>query len=72
MHKYPIGTKYRGRGKHGRLCTVIDHLTTTNSAGRVISERYVSSHEFCGQTVTETDISEITISRCLWDNPEAA
>jgi len=63
--KYPVGTQYMTRGKHPRLCTVVDYHTTTNLAGEVVKERYVSTHEFCGQTVTDYDIVPVTIARGL-------
>ena len=65
MHRFPIGTKYRTGGKHPITCTVIDHLTTTNSKGELVAARYVTAHEFCGQTVTETDVVDTTIARGL-------
>lgn len=61
-HKFPIGTQYRTRGKAPRTCTVTDQLTTYNSAGDVVKRRYVATHEFCGQTVTESDVVEATIA----------
>lgn len=64
-HRFPIGTKYATRGGAPLQCTVIDHLTTRNSAGAVVSERYVSTHQFCGQTVTDSDVVDATIARGL-------
>jgi len=63
--KYPIGTQYMTRGKHPLLCTVIDYHTTTNLSGVVVKERYVSTHEFCGQIVTDYDVVPVTIARGL-------
>lgn len=65
MHQFPIGTQYKTLGKHPVLCTVTDHLTTTNSKGEVVNQRYVTSHEFCGQTVSETNVVAPTIARGL-------
>lgn len=61
-HRFPIGTQYMHRSLK---CTVIDHWTTTNSAGEVVHERYVTSHQFCGQTGVETDVLDTTIARGL-------
>ena len=63
--KYPIGTQYRTRGKAPRLCTVVDYHTTTNLAGEIVRERYVSTHQFAGQTVTNSDVVAVTIARGL-------
>lgn len=64
-HRFPIGTKYQPVGKHAKLCTVTDQLTTTNSKGEIVSERYISTHEFCGATVTNHDVVDTTIARGL-------
>jgi len=63
VHKFPIGTQYRTRNKRKDLCTVTDQLTTTNAKGETVSIRYVATHEFCGQTVTDYDVVEASISR---------
>ena len=63
--KYPIGTKYitstkqRGIDIH----TVVDFLTTTNIKNDVVSEKYVTSHLFCGQVVLNHDVCAVTIAR---------
>ena len=64
-HRFPIGTQYLTRGKHPRLCTVVDHLTTTNAAGAVVARRYVTAHEFCGQQVLNHDVVDPTIAMGL-------
>lgn len=60
--KYPIGTKYISRGKRKDICTVVDFLTTTNSKGEIIKIRYVATHDFMGQTVTDYDVLEGSIT----------
>jgi hypothetical protein len=65
MHRFPIGTQYKTIGKHPLLCTVVDHLTTTNSKGEIVAERYVTTHEFCGQPVAEFNVVDTTIARGL-------
>lgn len=60
--RFGIGTKYRTRGKYGRDCVVIDVLRTYNSADELVKLRYVSTHEFCGQTLTDHDVVDVTIS----------
>lgn len=57
-----IGTTYKTRGKHPKLCTVVDVLKTYNSVGELVSTRYVSEHEFCGQIVTDRDVVAATIA----------
>ncbi len=64
-HRFPIGTEYASRGKHSVVCTVVDQLTTTNSKGEVVRTSYVTSHNFCGQVVLETDVIDTTIARGL-------
>lgn len=63
--KYPIGTQYLTRGKNPKLCTVMDILKTYNSAGELVSTRYVSQHVFLGQVVTNNDVVETTIAMGL-------
>lgn len=60
--RFPIGTKYKTRGKFPRLCTVTDILTTYNSKGEFVKLRYVATHEFLGATITESDVVETTIA----------
>lgn len=66
--KYKIGTKYRTRGKRKDVCTIVDMLTTYNLAGEVVNSRYVSIHEFLGQTVFNRDVAESTIAMGLIDD----
>jgi hypothetical protein len=64
MNEYKIGTKYTPKGKN-YVCTVTDILKTYNSKIQLVRIRYVSSHEFMGQTVTEYDVCGVTIARGL-------
>lgn len=61
--RFAIGAQYMTRGKAPRLCTVIDIHRTYNSSGEMVKLRYVSTHAFCGQTLTDYDVVETTI--CL-------
>ena len=58
-----IGDKYYTRGKHPRLCTVVDVYKTYNSNGELVATKYVSTHEFLGQIVTDYDVPKTTILR---------
>jgi hypothetical protein len=60
--RFPIGTKFKTRGKHPREMTVIDILRTYNSEGDLVKVRYVTTHEFCGQLVHDHDICDATIA----------
>lgn len=60
---WPIGTRFMSSGKHPRLCTVIDILTTCNHKGELVSVRYVATHEFAGQEVTDRDVVAVAIAR---------
>lgn len=62
---YPIGTKYKTRGKHPKICTVTDFLTVTNLKGEIVKTYYESTHEFCGQTVKNHEVSKTTIAMGL-------
>jgi hypothetical protein len=66
--RFPIGTQYikRVSAKVTRDCTVVDYEFTFNSRGELVRSRYVSTHEFCGQLITERDIVETTIARSLF------
>ena len=61
--KYEIGTKFIPRGKDKRICTIVDIHTTTNAKGEIVKQRYVATHEFLGQTITDYDIIDTTIDR---------
>jgi len=58
-----LGKQFKTRGKHPKLCTVVDVHKTYNRDGELIRTRYVSQHEFLGQTVTTYDIPSVTILR---------
>jgi hypothetical protein len=59
-----IGTKFiRRSSKRRDIETVTDILTTYNSKGEVVAIRYVATHEFMGQLITDSDIVKTTILR---------
>jgi hypothetical protein len=60
--RFSIGTKFKTRGKVPRICTVTDILKTYNSAGELVQIRYVSTHEFFGQIVTNHDVTDTAIA----------
>jgi len=64
--RFPIGTQFSTRGKAPRICTVTDILKTYNSAGVLVAIRYVATHEYCGQFVTESNILDTTIAMGLF------
>jgi hypothetical protein len=60
--RFPIGTRYTTRGKHPRTCTVVDvHATYSVVSGELVKLRYVATHEFAGQVVTDRDVPEASI-----------
>lgn len=63
--RFAVGTQYRTRGRHPRLCTITDVLRTYNGRGELVALRYVSEHEFCGQLVVEKDVVETTVAMGL-------
>lgn len=61
---YAIGTQFKSAGKHPRLCTVTDVLSTYNAAGELVRVRYVATHPGpLGQLVTDYDVCAVTIAR---------
>lgn len=60
--KYGVGTTFRTRGKNSRECRVVDVLRTYNLAGELVRVRYVATHDFAGQEVTDSDVVETTIA----------
>jgi hypothetical protein len=65
--KYKIGQQFtsRGKGKIRNLYTITDIYRTYNSANELVRIRYVCTHEFMGQIVTNYDVIETTICRSL-------
>ena len=39
-----------------RVCTVTDILRTYNAKDELVSVKYVATHEFCGQVVTDRSV----------------
>ena len=60
---FPIGYKYVANNKRKDVCTVVDYLTTTNKNGDIVGFRYVATHVFLGQVVTDYDVVHFTIQR---------
>ena len=60
--RFPVGTRFKSRGKCPRDCVVTDYLVTRNLAGEIVAARYVATHEFCGQTVTDYDVSDTEVA----------
>lgn len=65
MKTYSVGTKFVTCGKHPKICTVTDMLTTRNLANEVVNVCYVATHEFLGQVVTDREVVAVTIARGL-------
>ncbi len=66
--KFPVGTQFvqvSAKGKRRDLCTVVDIYRTYNSEGKLVSLRYVATHDFMGQIVTDYDVVETTIMMSL-------
>lgn len=61
-HRFAVGTQYLSRGKHPRLYTVSKQLTVTDETGEVIKRYYWATHEFLGQTITDHDVLDATVS----------
>lgn len=55
------------KAKEKTLFTVEDIHTTFNSKGEQVKTRYVVSHVFMGQKVTQYDVLKVTIQRAMFD-----
>lgn len=60
--RFKIGTRYMPIGKD-YWCEVIEIHRTLDSKGNCVKLRYVSKHQFCGQTVEDYDVTDTTIAR---------
>lgn len=60
--RFKIGQKYMAANKRKDICEIVDVLTTTNSKGEVVAIRYLTVHDFCGQTVFNHDVVDATIA----------
>ncbi len=56
------GLKDKSIVKAKKTCTVTDQLTVTNSKCEIVKTYYHSTHEFCGQLVTNTEVCDTTIA----------
>ncbi len=64
--RFAPGTQFKLQGKkHATVHTVVDVLTTRNLAGEVVSVRYMATHQFMGQTISDSNVLETTIARGL-------
>ena len=63
--RFAIGTQFKTRGKYPRVCTVTDIWRTYNAADELVRVRYVATHEFLGQTITDCDVCDTTIAMGL-------
>lgn len=63
--EYPIGSKYKSRGKNPKEYVVEDVLKTYNSKGELIKTVYIAYCIFAGQKVYNYEVSTSTISRGL-------
>jgi hypothetical protein len=68
--EYSIGTKFMTNGKYPKECTVTDIYKTYNSKNELVKTRYVATHEFLGQIVTDYDVVQPTIGRGLIKNED--
>lgn len=62
--KFKIGLQFtRVTGKRKDLETIIDILKTYNSKNELVKLRYVTTHYFMNQLITDRDVLELTIQR---------
>lgn len=70
--RFPIGQQFMTRGKHPRLCTIIDIHRTYDAHKRFVKLRYVASHLFMGRPVLDFDVCDVTVARGIASMTEAA
>ena len=64
--RFEIGLQFvRYSRKNKAIETIVDILTTTNSKGEVVKIRYITAHDFLGQSVLDIDVNDTTIARSL-------
>jgi len=63
--RFKIGDRYIKKGRHERVCTIVDIYKTFNSLDELVGVHYVTTHDFMGQTITEYDVIDTTIARGL-------
>jgi hypothetical protein len=61
---FPIGTVFK-RMNREHMGTVIDYLTTIDSAGNPVKFRYVVAFDASYQLITDYDVLHTTIARAL-------
>lgn len=68
--RFTIGTEFIRRitPKLKRTERIVDIYRTYNDAGELVKLRYVTAHDFLGQTVLDYDVNDTTIARCLHEN----
>lgn len=59
--RFEIGTDFYNAKR--QRCTVVDILRTYNWKDELVAVRYVAAHQFCGQTVIDRDVLDITIAK---------
>lgn len=60
--RFTIGQQFKPVGKD-YICTIVDILKTYNSKNELVKIRYVATHIFSGQLVTDYDVLDSTIAR---------
>jgi len=68
-NEYPIGYKYKTRHKNPRECTIVDILKTYNSKNELVKIRYVATHLFMNQIITDYDVvaASIAMGECNYE-----
>ena len=61
--QFAIGQQFMTRCREPHLCTIIDVHKTYNAAGELVKYRYVATHEFMGQTLTDCEVPEAMVAR---------
>ncbi len=65
--RFQIGFTFNKRQTNKSVATIIDIWETYNSSGELVKVSYVTTHKFCGQTITEYDVADATIARGMCD-----
>lgn len=62
--RFSIGLQFNRVRKHStKLLTIIDILKTYNNQNELVKLRYVCTYETLGQTLTDSDVTDVEIAR---------
>lgn len=61
--RFKVGDKFYHSFKFKIVATIVDIHKTYNLANELVKVRYVATHPFNGQTITDYDVIDTTVAR---------